>query len=62
MNKGIRGRSKNLSRLNWIKDRYCANRDKEQGVINAAEGFGFANRTNPNAPLLRASLLPKRLF
>jgi hypothetical protein len=32
-NRGIMPKVKNFSRLNWKKDRYRANRDREHGIV-----------------------------
>jgi hypothetical protein len=60
LKRGIKAKAKNFARLNWIKDRYCANRDKEHGLIQESEGF--ASQVSFDNALLRANLHPKKLF
>jgi hypothetical protein len=55
-------KAKNLARLNWRKDRYRANRDRENGVMPDIEGFDSTTKQGEKAWLLRSSLNPKKLF
>lgn len=53
---------KNKTKMNWVKDRYCANRDKDYGLIDEGQGYNNKNKTSyENSWLIKSSFQPKKI-
>jgi hypothetical protein len=60
--KGIIPKLKNRTRYNWVKDRYCANRDKEGQMIPETERYGYTPRASNDMIELRRNISHNRVL